>query len=285
MIAEAVSVDTLVSILAKMPHAAPTLPELAEATGLDDDQLGDLLAEADLAGLIETWEDSAEGPAIILSKLAADRAGLRLEEATVAKGRMLFKWVKASYPEIVPQSTSGSRTKVASQICGRDQSPSEFWETIPDESPASREPVEIIGDVEELERALPPNRTDKGAEKLIEKLWPRPTILLGLRQQWSAIDAEGPCIGCQGRPLGTLEVCVRCDRSGLDFLFPPLPEQVLKRLAKFHDLLNGLEPVSKLGARMTVKRPSKASGGSLEKFRRAKAKKGREKAERALARA
>lgn len=51
--------------------------------------------------------------------------------------------------------------------------------------------------------------------------------LVGLTHVWIRPHVPGtPCEGCGGRPLGWVEVCGVCDRSGFDELIPPLPRPV-----------------------------------------------------------
>ncbi|WP_435005636.1 hypothetical protein P12x_003451 [Tundrisphaera lichenicola] len=77
-----------------------------------------------------------------------------------------------------------------------------------------------MADFADRQRSHRRERTRVGG--LVGEVMFRPIHLVGLRPIWGAAADRGPCIGCGGRPLELLEVCVRCDRSGLDHSIPAI---------------------------------------------------------------
>jgi hypothetical protein len=218
-------VEALLKLLAGMKTATPTIEDLAEASGMDDDSLGDLLTQADLDGLIQTWQ-SSDTLALILSPLGAELLGVRLEEVEGRVGETLFRWVPLNAPLPEVPKASNRRARLASVLAGDDYY--NFLDTLPD--PKALEPVELVGRVEQLESNLPPTAKELAKREAI--LYHPKFHLLGLRQRWDGPgqEPEGPCIGCLSRPLLRTEYCTRCDRSGIDFLLPPLPRKLIKAL-------------------------------------------------------
>jgi hypothetical protein len=251
-------VDLLVQVLATLPTAAPTLDELATATGWPADHLSDALEAAEVAGLVEPWEDSPDGLSVILGPLAASRAGLRLEEVKGGAGRFLFRWAAAGDPE--PKARNDDRTGMilVSAILAPGMAVAEYFDMLPD--PNAREPIEVVAAGERLEATLPApgqareKKEREGRQAAIDPTI-RPAHLLGLRVQWGAAeDGSGPCIGCQNRPLALLELCVRCDRAGFDFLMPPVPRRTIKATVD--------RPGKELAGGVGARKPGrKASGG------------------------
>ena len=71
----------------------------------------------------------------------------------------------------------------------------------------------------------PDPNVDPDTDPLVfaERQLPTPRVLVGLRQSWPIVPTDdGICGACGGRSLARLEVCLWCNRSGLDHLLEPV---------------------------------------------------------------
>jgi hypothetical protein len=232
---EETDVSALLKILVKLPTATPTVDELAEAYGMDLDAFNDALSQADVLGLVQAWE--GDTLAVILSSFGAEQLGVRLEEIEGKVGEALFRWVPLDAPIPEEPKASNRRAMPASVLAG-DEDDFDYLDSLAD--PKALEPIELVGRLEQLEGKLPATAKEFVKQQAIVY---RPNFhLLGLRQRWDGPgrEHEGPCIGCLSRSLLPTEYCCCCDRSGVDFLLPPLPKNLLKAMRQQpYDLAGG----------------------------------------------
>ncbi len=194
-------VADLVATMASLSTAAPTLVELAEATGLDLEALQDVLTDADAAGLLTIWGDCPDGVAVTLSPLAAELAGLRLAEGPERVGRYLFKWEPADAPVPREFNVPEAWTVTASSLANPEIETGDFLDKFVD--PSAVQPSEAV-EFEERVRdhlATPREATGKSTRAPGEEIKIKPTILLGLRPQWnSPEEPEGERVHRLRRP-------------------------------------------------------------------------------------
>jgi hypothetical protein len=224
---QSAGVDSLLKILAELPTATPTIEELVEASGIARSAFDDACAEADMAGLVSSWEDHPDGAVIMLSPLAADRMGLRLVEADGGLECIAFRWVPKNEPESKSDRLCRPLHKQIQATTIDGEAGFDYLDTVEDDRAV--DPAERIERAENVEEAIhaPRPANPKGRavpRESIASTWRVQPI--GLRPQCNGpVEPEGqPCRGCGGRSIGIGEVCVICLRSGLDpFLEPAKP--------------------------------------------------------------
>lgn len=173
---------------AKLAWQRPS--ELAKLLSWSVEETTDLLADLDVAGWLEVWEQEGE-PSVTLSALAAERLGVRLVECGPDQTP---RWWPIGEPE-PPQPR-------ARHVCVSERSAS--FEFLIDPGPRP----------DELAAMLDLSATDEG-----EPRWPRPNLIIGEHlSPWPGPrePEQDKCPACHGRRLPSNAYCLRCDRWGLD---------------------------------------------------------------------
>lgn len=193
-------------------RAAPSVAELMAATGLGRAALERRVAESERAGLVAYWPERDRAT---LTPLGAYRLRVRLAGP---------RWIRAESPDPVERA---GRARVAT-VCEADRlahNPQVRMDQVPDPSPSAEEELAAFESREAEVEELAARRGN--ARRRLRPLAPR--HITGLGSPWCRGDylgawllgprpsRPGPdCPGCGGRPLGLAEVCIRCDRTGVD---------------------------------------------------------------------
>jgi hypothetical protein len=216
--------------IARAKTAAPLVSELVAALGWEPDRLQDALAEAEVAGLVDPWPECEAGCAVVLSALAADRLGLQLvggETEASTSGRFALRWLPAgSRPrarKVGRLGKAGVEVTLESDLDGPDGPAS--LDDLAD--PRSQDPGSYTDGLiwfESKRRSAPPGGTGWTPQELLARGFLKFVHLVGLRERWDGEQYDVKiCGSCGDRPMTEMEVCLRCNRSGLDALIRPSP--------------------------------------------------------------
>lgn len=202
---------------------------LADVLQVPDDEAPAIVAALALAGMLESWDDSPDGPAVILSSMAAARIGVELAAADDASpasktGTRTLRWIRAAK---VRNEKAATDAVPFTDLFGPSDGKGEDGDQRGVKGVADPLAIDPAVAAERAEGAKPPGNVDRGWAKRLEgAVWAtkiRITQVLGLRLAWPAKCVSGePCPGCHSRRLGLHEVCVveGCDRAGVDPWLP-----------------------------------------------------------------
>jgi hypothetical protein len=200
--------STVMNALIEGPVAWRSPAEIASTIGLDEAGTTDILCELDVAGWVEVWE-SASGPLVTLSALAAERLAVRLVEFGPGETP---RWARTGEPDPRP-----ARPK---NVCTSARAASLDFVPDPMESPeVGLERFESVEARANARRGQPAGQTQ--TEDL-----PRPTHLVGVGlTPWPGpsqnVEDLARCPACGSRKLRPEMYCIYCDRWGSDGLLKP----------------------------------------------------------------
>lgn len=132
-------VDALVDVLARERRALVPVASLRAALNWDDDRFADVVAEAEDAGRVQSWEPDGAELVAIITPLEAERRGLALSAGGVA---MRWRWHKIGsgrYEKaerdrnrVVHFDTSEGRAVLGGGMLDSETDGIDFMEQIPD---------------------------------------------------------------------------------------------------------------------------------------------------------
>ena len=194
----------IIEAITSGPKAWMMPDELSSTIGLDEKAIVDELSRMDEAGLIDTWE-RAEGIAVTLSSLAAERFGYRIVEYGYS---LEHRWAREGDPD--PPVTRAFHVM-------RSASTATF-DFLIDPTPG---PAETVAQSEQAARFQANGRFGKVRRGAGRGEPPRPTLILGTGLvAWpGATSVEGepdPCPACGSQSLPPHVYCLCCDRWGLE---------------------------------------------------------------------
>ncbi len=222
--------DQLLRRLAYHRSAVVPVASLPAVLGVAAAEARAIRGALELAGLLEAWPDSPDGPAVVLSAMAARRLRVELvveddTSATTKTGTRVLPWIRAS--KVRSERAEGV---TFADLFGGVEAEGEDGDRAGAEGladPQAEDPAEAA---QRAEPNQPPGDADRNFGKRLEGLaWlarNRVIRVLGLRVTWPVKCVPGlPCPGCGGRRLEMHEACVvdGCDRSGIDRWLPPVP--------------------------------------------------------------
>ncbi len=183
--------------------AAPFVGDLARWLGWSPDRLSDAVDAAELAGLVEPWGFNR----ITLSPLSANRLGLHLV-ARLDRGIGVYFW-DGRVRRKTRRRQAHPDGKVTLECDLADDSDARPLEQI----------VDPVGDgVGELIDAVEAARRGRPSADHLGRIAARGAHFVGLGRPWQEWEPGAECPECRGRELTALELCSRCQRSGLDDL-------------------------------------------------------------------
>jgi hypothetical protein len=218
--------DALLARLASTGSAAVPLDDLPSLLGLDDQAVANVMAAWVNAGDVELWPDHPDGPACVLSSIAAERLGFILDpDAPLDLGS---RWIRRG--SLGPDRLETERHGKHRRNVIRE---SELFD-------AARHPsagLDLLTD----RRAIPPPLAaerhdvgDKEARAYFRSYGdPQyPTILIGLDLPWPVAPLpDGSCGACGSRgKLWRSMVCLVCLRAGCDYFLPHAPKPDLSKV-------------------------------------------------------
>jgi len=205
------SVDDLLSVLVTL-EPGPPVEAIAAALGCPPD---DAIAEAERAGLVESWE-LPTGPTTILTPLSCERLGVQLVEVS----EKAWAWMPLGWkaPPIRSKAIALDGMGGPSLQASTEDGPLEFL---------------ILAERLERQAKRLVDQANGGGGRPSEWNLPTPHRLIGQSIQWPGPPRSGrPCPACAGRPLMPWELCLYCERWGMDWALPRRPALIRKTPAQ-----------------------------------------------------
>jgi pyruvate/2-oxoglutarate dehydrogenase complex dihydrolipoamide acyltransferase (E2) component len=236
---EPTELDGILRRLVAHRGAVVPLDRLPGLLGVAVAEARPIVGALELAGLVERWPDSPDGPAVVLSATAAERLGVELVVSAEANperktGTRSLRWVPIGQAR--PERAAEPVISDLGTLAGTDgiEATADNW---PD--PRALDPADQVEADDHPQPPPPKPRSGRAVELSLARVHIR--LILGLGIPWPArARPDKPCPGCGGRRLPSYAVCLveGCDRTGVDALLPSVPAS--ERPRPFHEPPAGL---------------------------------------------